>query len=134
MKKLVAHPDKCTGCRSCMLVCSFRHTDACSYPGARIKIVSDEGRGIHTPTLCQFCDDPPCATACPVEALSKDPKTNAIHIDESLCNGCQACVGACPFGAMFFDAQREKAFTCDLCQGDPECVKICLLPEALKYA
>ena len=103
MKRLVTHPSKCTGCRSCMLVCSFIHTDACSYPGSRIKIISDEGRGIHTPTLCQFCEDPPCASACPVEALSKNPKTNAIHVDESLCNGCQACVDACPFGAPAID-------------------------------
>ena len=133
MKRLLAHPNKCTGCRSCMLICSFMHTDACSYHGSRIKIVSDEGHGIHTPKLCQFCEDPPCVNACPAEALSKNPKTNSIQVDASLCNGCQVCISACPFGAMFFDPEDQKAFTCDLCQGEPECVKICKLPEALSY-
>jgi len=134
MKRLLAHPNKCTGCRSCMLICSFMHTGACSYHGSRIKIVSDEGHGIHTPTLCQFCEDPPCVSACPAEALSKNLKTNAIQVDGSLCNGCQACISACSFGAIFFDPENQKAFTCDLCQGDPECVKVCMLPEALSYA
>jgi len=133
MKRLVAHPSKCTGCRSCMLLCSFMHTDACSYHGSRIKIVSDEAHGRHTPVLCQFCEDPPCISACPVEALSKNAQTGAIRVDGSLCNGCQACIGACPFAAMFFDPEDQKVFTCDLCQGDPECVKICQLPEALSY-
>jgi hypothetical protein len=34
---------------------------------------------------------------------------------------------------MFFDPENQIAFTCDLCHGDPECVKICQLPEALSY-
>ena len=133
MKRLVVHPNKCTGCRSCMLLCSFMHTDACSYHGSRIKIVSDEAHGRHTPVLCQFCEDPPCVSACPVEALSKDAQTGAIRVDARMCNGCQACIGACPSAAMFFDPENQKAFTCDLCQGDPECVKVCQLPEALSY-
>jgi Fe-S-cluster-containing dehydrogenase component len=83
--------------------------------------------------LCQFCEDPPCISACPVEALSKDTKTGAIRVDGSLCSGCQACISACPFAVMFFDPENQKAFTCDLCQGDPECVKVCQLPEALSY-
>jgi Fe-S-cluster-containing hydrogenase component 2 len=117
-----------------MLICSFMHTDGCSYHGSRIQIVSEEGHGIHTPTLCQFCEDPSCVNACPTAALSKNSKTDAIQVDASLCNGCQACVGACPFQAMFFDPEEQKPFTCDLCQGDPECVKICRLPETLQYA
>lgn len=133
MKILVAHPNKCTGCRSCMLICSFMHTDACNYHDSRIKIVSDEAHGMHTPVLCLFCEDPLCISACPVEALSRNPKTSAIQIDVGLCNGCQLCIPACPFEAIFFDPENQKAFTCDLCQGDPECVKICQLPEALTY-
>jgi hypothetical protein len=35
---------------------------------------------------------------------------------------------------MFFDQKNQRAFTCDLCQGNPECVKVCQLPEALVYA
>jgi len=73
-------------------------------------------------------------SACPVEALSKQSATGAIQVDPGLCNGCEACVTACPFNAMFFDQRNQRAFTCDLCQGNPECVKVCQLPEALVYA
>lgn len=133
MKKLQAHPNKCTGCRSCMLICSFMHADLCNYHDSRIKIISDEAHGRHTPILCQFCEAPPCVNACPVEALSRDPETGAIHVDGGLCNGCLACISACPFEAMFFDQENQKAFTCDLCGGNPECFKVCQLPEALVY-
>lgn len=133
MKKIVVNANKCTGCKSCMLICSFMATEECSYHGARIKIISNEARGRHTPVLCQFCEDPPCVSACPVDALWKDQGTGAIQVDRNLCNGCEACIGACPFEAMFFDHETGKAFTCDLCQGGPECVKVCQLPEALVY-
>jgi len=133
MKKLVAYTYRCTGCRSCMLICSFVHTNACSYHGSRIKIISNEARGAFKPVLCRFCEDPPCINVCPEEALSKNPETGAIKVNSGLCNGCQACINACPFEAMFLEQESQKVFTCDLCQGDPECVKICQLPEALVF-
>jgi len=134
MKKLMVNSTKCTGCRSCMLVCSFTHADEGNYHDSSIKIVSEEARGRHTPVLCQFCEAPPCAAACPVGALSKQSATGAIEVDPDLCTGCESCVGACPFHAMFFDQKNQKAFTCDLCRGNPECVKVCQLPEAVVYA
>jgi anaerobic carbon-monoxide dehydrogenase iron sulfur subunit len=117
-----------------MLVCSFMHGDECNYHDSRIQIASEEARGRHTPVLCHFCDDPPCAAACPVEALSKHPQTGAIAVDPELCTGCEACVSACPFNAMLFNPKNQRPFTCDLCRGNPECVKVCQLPEALVYA
>lgn len=134
MKKLRVNSAKCTGCRSCMLVCSFMHTDECNYHDARIRIESQEARGLHRPVLCQFCEDPPCVDACPVEALSKESTTGAIQVDPDRCTGCESCVTACPFRAMFLDPKSQKAFTCDLCRGNPECVKVCQLPEAVVYA
>ena len=31
------------------------------------------------------------------------------------CRGCEACVDACPYGAIVFDAARGIARKCDLC-------------------
>ena len=42
------------------------------------------------------------------------------------------CVISCPLGAIEIDPVKHTAFKCDLCEGDPECVKICL-PGALTY-
>lgn len=132
--RLRVNPGKCTGCRSCMLICSFMHADECNYHDSRVKIVSEETRGKHTPVICRFCEEPACVSACPTGALSRNEANGVILVASDLCNGCEACVGACPFEAMFFNPKTGRPFTCDLCQGDPECVKVCQLPEALVYA
>ena len=42
------------------------------------------------------------------------------------------CMQACPFGGTSFDPVESRILKCDLCGGDPECVKYC--PSgALKY-
>jgi Fe-S-cluster-containing dehydrogenase component len=48
-----------------------------------------------------------------------------VKIDYDKCIGCRMCVAACPFGAMNFDSVAKKVAKCDLCDGDPECVKFC---------
>ncbi len=35
------------------------------------------------------------------------------------------CTLACPYGTIFYDAEREKAVKCDLCAGDPACASAC---------
>jgi Fe-S-cluster-containing hydrogenase component 2 len=32
---------------------------------------------------------------------------------------------ACPYGAISLDTQRHIMIHCNLCEGDPECVKFC---------
>jgi Fe-S-cluster-containing hydrogenase component 2 len=32
----------------------------------------------------------------------------------------------CPFGGITWDAETRSMIKCDLCDGDPECVKHCL--------
>jgi carbon-monoxide dehydrogenase iron sulfur subunit len=36
-----------------------------------------------------------------------------------------SCVFACPFGATFVDQDSGRVLKCDLCDGDPTCVKVC---------
>jgi len=52
-----------------------------------------------------------------------------VEVDSSRCIGCGACAEACPFGVIH--VLRGIAIKCDLCGGDPECVKHCT-PNALK--
>ena len=59
------------------------------------------------------------------EAISRDADRLRTVIDYNLCVGCRMCVYACPFGAMGFDADRGRPYKCDLCGGDPLCVKFC---------
>ena len=46
--------------------------------------------------------------------------------------GCKTCVTACPLGGVLFHALKGCAMKCDLCGGDPECVKSCIYG-ALSY-
>jgi Fe-S-cluster-containing dehydrogenase component len=70
---------------------------------------------------------------CPAGAISRSEATGALEIDQERCVGCKMCLMACPFGAPVVLPATGKMTKCDLCQGDPECVKFC--PEgALEYA
>jgi Fe-S-cluster-containing dehydrogenase component len=53
-------------------------------------------------------------------------------IDKDKCLGCKMCIIACPFGAPSFDPVDRVTIKCDLCEGDPECVKLCP-SETLKF-
>ena len=49
------------------------------------------------------------------------------------CIGCSECVAACPFGMANLHPQTGLALICDLCHGDPACVKRCAT-RAIVYA
>jgi Fe-S-cluster-containing hydrogenase component 2 len=44
---------------------------------------------------------------------------------DSACTGCGTCVQACPFGMIALSSETGTALICDLCGGDPSCVKRC---------
>jgi len=62
---------------------------------------------------------------CPVKAISRDEELGRLMVDYDVCIGCRACVAVCPFGAMNFNVIDRKVFKCDLCDGDPQCVRFC---------
>jgi len=60
-----------------------------------------------------------------VEALSIDEDTGAIIVDKEACTGCGNCIEACPGDVPTIHPTENYALICDLCGGDPECVKVC---------
>jgi Fe-S-cluster-containing hydrogenase component 2 len=70
--------------------------------------------------------DYPCVSSCPVQALSTDPNTKAVLVDRSKCISCGKCIAACPGKVPYMHPGDNKATICDLCGGDPECVKVCV--------
>jgi Fe-S-cluster-containing dehydrogenase component len=38
-----------------------------------------------------------------------------VVLTEELCSGCQACMDACPYEAIAFDAEQSVARKCNLC-------------------
>lgn len=130
-KILATDANKCNGCLSCAAVCSMVHTGMTSLVLSRVQVVSDESRGIHVPMMCRHCEDAPCVAVCPTSAMSRSV-SGAVVLDDSRCIGCRTCAEACPFGAIGIDPNTIRVFKCDLCRGDPACVRFCR-PQAIAF-
>jgi len=124
-KALMINHEKCTGCRLCELVCAVKHDGISNPTRSRIKVMKWEMEGLYIPMSCQQCEDAPCENGCPVGAISRNETLNRVEVDQQICIGCRTCVSVCPFGAMTFNAIDRQVIKCDLCDGDPQCVRFC---------
>ena len=129
-KHLKLLSEKCIGCKSCEVACSFANEADMNPSRSRIRMITFvEGRyrlPYHMLITCRQCADAPCLSACPVEAISRSKdKMKVIVIDGEACIGCGECVGACPLGVMLFDSEKKKPYKCELCDGNPACAAIC---------
>ena len=124
-KLLYVDHQKCTGCQLCELVCAVSHDGISNPARSRIRVVKWEAEGLYIPMSCQQCQDAPCLNVCPVKAISRNDDIQKVVVDYDVCIGCRSCVSACPFGAMMFNSIDNKVFKCDLCDGDPQCVRFC---------
>jgi Fe-S-cluster-containing hydrogenase component 2 len=122
--RLVILPNKCTGCGTCELACSFVHATAERLGRTRIRI-TDVGPERHVQLTCLQCVDAACTQVCPTEALVRSQETGAVEVNERRCIGCRSCEAACPFGHIHFDQVSSVPVKCDLCQGAPACAAFC---------
>jgi len=81
--------------------------------------------GVDFPHFCAQCEDYPCVKACPVEALSIANKTGAVIVDAEKCIACGKCINACPGRIPHMHPNGKFILICDLCAGEPQCVKVC---------
>jgi len=94
---------------------------------SRINVGIFTMKALFIPIYCIQCDDPFCAKICPSGAITTE-KVNGVSIvkiSEDKCVGCKMCMLACPFGNINFVSEGCYVQKCDLCDGDPECVKFC---------
>lgn len=124
-KVLFVDPEKCTGCMSCVLACSLQHGDTIGPVGSMILPVRLRRQVINVPIVCRQCAKPLCADVCPMGAISRDDTTRAMSVDSELCIGCGMCMIACPLGGISVNTDVGHAVKCDLCGGDPLCVRFC---------
>ena len=117
--------EKCTGCRLCELVCSVKHDGISNPIRSRIRVIKWEAEGVYVPMSCRQCQDAPCMIGCPTGAISRNESLGCVEVNYDVCIGCRTCVSVCPFGAMAFNTIDRKVIKCDLCDGDPQCVRFC---------
>ena len=79
----------CSGCHTCEVACKQEHGLGV---GPRVIRVLEEAP-FFKPLFCHHCDDPPCAKACPEDAIIKDPETGVVLHDPEKCTGCNAVPG-----------------------------------------
>ncbi len=116
---------RCSGCRRCEIACSLHHEGNIWPAASRVRVFMLVP-GVEIPHLCAQCNDYPCVAACPVEdALYVSEKTGAVLVDRDKCTSCGKCIDACPGKIPFLHPGDKKSVICDLCDGDPECVKAC---------
>jgi len=87
--------------------------------------------GIDYPIACRRCEKAPCIASCPVNALTMSNEKTVL-VDEKGCIRCGICAEACPFGAIMLHNEGGLPLICDLCGGDPACVKRCAV-KAITY-
>lgn len=133
-KFIVADSANCIGCHACEVACVTAHHQEC-WPEKRsdflprIRVVLH--RNVSTATTCHHCNDAPCVTCCPTQALQFE--NNSVQFKAAQCIGCKNCVVACPFGAIEMvandDDAPQLAQKCDLCSerasGQQACVASC---------
>ena len=139
--------ERCTGCRTCMVACKVEHGIEVG-SGIRVETVGgahpDTPSGTYPnlsmqylPILCMHCEHVPCRDACPAEAIHRRAD-GIVLVDPDRCTGCEECIPACPYGALFFDQDKKTVRKCDLCFHrlgagfEPFCA-LCCPEEAIRY-
>nr|WP_113867157.1 4Fe-4S dicluster domain-containing protein [Brenneria salicis]NMN93365.1 electron transport protein HydN [Brenneria salicis ATCC 15712 = DSM 30166]RBP61670.1 electron transport protein HydN [Brenneria salicis ATCC 15712 = DSM 30166]RLM30452.1 effector protein [Brenneria salicis ATCC 15712 = DSM 30166] len=138
---VIADAQKCIGCRTCEIACAVAHSggNSATLQPSRFfpRLTVIKNASVSVPVLCRQCENAPCASVCPHDALVRDH--DSIQVIESRCIGCKSCVIACPFGAINVTAvpvainsgsalTKSEVHKCDLCVGvadSPSCISVC---------
>jgi len=120
-KGLLIDITRCIGCGACHDACSEEHgnpaTPAETWNHESWVTVRDMGNDVYLRRQCMHCEDPACASVCPVAALHKTEDGPVAYRAER-CMGCRYCMVACPFGVPKYewDERLPLVRKCVLCE------------------
>jgi formate dehydrogenase iron-sulfur subunit len=138
-KALLYDSTMCIGCKQCEQACAgqnkLRYDDT---------VAAEQQQSEHKYTvvltkgdrfmrrLCMNCEDPACASVCPVGALRKTA-AGPVTYDADRCMGCRYCMVACPFSVPKYEWSKvlPKVQKCTMCpdrvasEKPTACAEIC---------
>jgi formate dehydrogenase iron-sulfur subunit len=149
-------PTVCIGCKACEVACKQwnqlpalddeRSTlSGDSYDNTRrldgthwrhVKFVEQfdetrsDGRWTMLSDVCKHCVQAGCLEVCPTGAIIRT-EFDTVVIQSDTCNGCKACLAACPFGVIDINPVSKTAQKCTLCYDrlqagmEPACSQAC---------
>lgn len=121
-KRLLIDLTKCRNCKECKVQCSYLYHPV----NNGINSLREWAAFQFT---CRRCEDSPCVSVCPADALEKDDK-GILTRATNLCVACKSCVTICPFGTLMNDFFEAKKAVCDYCHFDDntktlKCIETC---------
>ncbi|MEX2283247.1 MAG: 4Fe-4S dicluster domain-containing protein [Gemmatimonadota bacterium] len=145
----------CIGCKACEVACKswnllpaadggVTEMSGDSYDNTRqldgthwrhVKFIEQfpteyNGRWLLMSDVCKHCVQAPCLEVCPTGAIIRT-EFDTVVIQSDACNGCRACIAACPFGVIGMNDVAGTAQKCTLCYDrisvglEPACSKAC---------
>jgi len=145
----------CIGCKACEVACKnwnqlpsthggVSEMSGDSYDNTRkldgthwrhVKFIEQfdgpyNGRWLMMSDVCKHCVQAGCLEVCPTGAIIRT-EFDTVVIQSDVCNGCRACIAACPFGVIDMNHVSGTAQKCTLCYDrmqvglEPACSKAC---------
>jgi len=133
-KALLIDITKCIGCGACASACK----EANGLPGEPEEELSStaytvvkQKDDVYYRRLCMHCNNPSCASVCPVGAFEKTPE-GAVIYHAHRCIGCRYCMQACPFSVPTYEWEKRapKVRKCTMCHERQKEGKITACAEA----
>ena len=126
--------DSCIGCHACTIACKSEHDVPLGVNRTWVKYIetgSFPNASRHFSVMrCNQCEDAPCMTICPTNALFR-ADNGVVDFQDDNCIGCKSCMNACPYDALFINPETNTANKCNFCNHriemdlEPSCVVVC---------
>ncbi len=126
--------DSCIGCHACTIACKSEHDVPLGVNRTWVKYIetgSFPNVSRHFSVMrCNQCEDAPCMTICPTNALFR-ADNGVVDFQDDNCIGCKSCMNACPYDALYINPDTNTAQKCNFCNHRvemdlaPSCVVVC---------
>jgi Fe-S-cluster-containing dehydrogenase component/formate-dependent nitrite reductase membrane component NrfD len=126
--------DNCIGCHACTVACKSEHDVPLGVNRTWVKYIETgtfpEVARKFTVMRCNQCDDAPCMSICPTNALFR-ADNGVVDFQDDNCIGCKSCMNACPYDALYINPETNTAHKCNMCNHrvevglEPSCQIVC---------